>query len=380
MKHVVLLFITTSLFLSTLVFSSFYLDVSTVKLGETNYVVYEFGPEFSLGPMLIGLTLTTYTSDLSVGTFYFGYPSDNPSENIIDGLNITALGLDLGTFWFRYGQMQPLTYGMGLIMNGYHIPKSRVLDFGVRMNDLKISVHVPHEIRQLTTFKIQRSDSVYSTLVVLPLLGLDFSVYGIAETEELAELQYALGVALTKNVFGFSVGVEAATQIWKDGQTSYGAFAGLFGDFGTFQLVAGPYYASDGFAVWLFDREYAKLRHTYDPSAISRNVGYIVRTALNVQPYGKLVISLMGDFGEKLTLTGEGYLKIPELGGTNGLILYFYVFDNTPFENGQILDESTSARITIAYPLVNNLFAGIKYVWNGSQFQQMPFVGGILNF
>jgi len=380
LKHVVLLFITTSLFLYTLIFSSFYLDVSTVKLGETNYIVYEFGPEFSLGPMLIGLTLTTYTSDLSAGKFYFGYPSDNPSEHIIDGLNIAALSLDLGTFWFRYGQMQPLTYGMGLIMNGYHIPKSRVLDFGVRMNDLRVFVHVPYEIRQLTTFKIQQSDSVYSTLVVLPLLGLDFSVYGIAETEELAELHYALGVALTKNVFGFSLGVEAATQIWKNNQTSYGAFAGLFGDFGNFQLVAGPYYASNGFAVRLFDSEYAKLKHTYDPSAISKNVGYIVRGALNVQPYGKLVISLTGDFGEKLILTGEGYLRVPEVGGTNGLVLYLYVFDNTPFENGQIFDESTSARITIAYPLVDHLFAGIKYVWNGSQFQQMAFVGGMLNF
>lgn len=73
MKHVVF-FITTSLFLSTLVFSSFYLDVSTVKFGDTNYIVYEFGPEYSLGQMLIGLTLTTYTSDFSAGTFYFGYP------------------------------------------------------------------------------------------------------------------------------------------------------------------------------------------------------------------------------------------------------------------------------------------------------------------
>ncbi|ODN30042.1 hypothetical protein A4H02_07640 [Fervidobacterium thailandense] len=364
----------------TLVFASFYLDVSTVKVGETNYIVYEFGPEFNIGPVLIGLTLTTYTSDISTGTFYFGTPSTTPSTNIIDGLNITALGLDLGTVWFRYGQMQQLTYGMGLVMNGYYLPRTRTLDLGARLDNFKISAHVPYEIKQLTTLNIQPSDSVYSALILIPLLGLDLSVYGVMETDERAQLQHALGTALTKNILGFSVGVEAATQFWKSGQMSYGGFAGLFGDFGIFQLVAGPYYASDGFVVWLLNREYGNLRYTYDPSNYSQRAGYIVRASLNVQSYGRLVVSLSGDFQSNPTLIGEGYLRIPQVGGTNGLILYAYMFDNTPFGNGQLLDENTSARITMAYPLLDNLFAGIKYTWNGSEFQQTAFVGGMVNF
>lgn len=369
---------------SSLVFSEFYLNVSTVKIGQDNYMVYEFGPEFTVGPLTLGVTLTTYATDLTTGKFFFGAPGISSSTNIIDGLNITALGLDLGTFWFRYGNMKPITYGMGFVFSGYYLPSVRTLDAGIRIESLKLSAHIPYEIKQLTNFTFGQSDTLYTANASMKLALFDLSVFGGMETVEsnATPVQYIAGGALTLPMLGFSVGVEADTQIWKDGTTSYGAFGGIFGDFGIFQLVAGPYYASNGFAPWLLGRRYPALRgsDSFGPENYQQQIGYIAKAGLILEQYGKVLVGLKGDFEGKMTFSGEGVVNIPPLGGTNGLVLYGYLYDDTPFENGNLFDSNTDAHLTLAYPVFSNLYAGIKYIWNGSEFAQTAFVGGSGNF
>ncbi|MGC8819569.1 MAG: hypothetical protein ACP5PP_00460 [Fervidobacterium sp.] len=377
------LYITTLVFLlfvTTLTFSEFYLNVSTVNIGQENYMVYEFGPEFTVGPVTLGVSLTTYASDLTTGNFYFGTPGVSQSTNIVDGLNITALGLDLGTFWFRYGNMKQITYGMGFVFNGYYLPNTKVIDGGIRIGNLNASVHVPYELKQLSTFSFGPSDTLYAANISTKLLVFDLSAFGGMELSENSKLQNIAGVSLTMPALGFSIGAEADVQMWRDSTLGYGGFAGIFGDFGMFQLVAGPYYSSNGFAAWLIGKNYAELRDSIDPGNYSMQMGYIAKASLTFEPYGKILLGLKGDFDGNLTLSGEGMVNIPAVAGTNGLVLYGYLFDDTPFSSGNILDNDTVARLTIAYPVFGNFYAGIKYIWNGTEFAQTAFVGGNSNF
>ncbi|HCI28798.1 MAG TPA: hypothetical protein PKI14_00885 [Fervidobacterium sp.] len=390
MKNVLVFSLVVFTLFTTFGFAGFYLNVGSVQIGSDNYLVYEFGPEFTIGPLTLGLTLTTYATDLTTGQFYFGAPSLEPSSNIVDGINIASLGLDFGTYWFRYGSMKPLTYGMGFTFNGYSNPQARVFDTGVRTGALQASVHLPYELVELTTFTYEQSDSLYTASTVLQLAGLDLSLFGGMETYEAPEtvssipLQYAGGVSVTKSILGFSVGAELGAQMWKDGTLGYGAFAGIFGDFGIFQLVAGPYYTLDGFSAWLVDKNYHKVLTSpgFGPENYPSEIGYIARIGLTTSSYGKVVVSLKGNFEGDVLLAGEGQINIPAIGGTNGLVLYGYLYDSTPFENGQFLDSDSSVRITIAYPAFENFYVGIKYVWNGNdnEWLQTAFVGGSTNF
>lgn len=365
------------------VFSQFYLNVGTVKVGDTNYMVYEFGPEFTIGPVLLGITLRTYSSDLSTGQFYFGAPgSESPSTNIVDGINIISFGLDFGTFWFRYGAMKPLTYGMGFVFNGYFVPNIRVLDGGIRLGTLNASVHVPYQIQQLSNFTFEQSDSLYTANLSTKLAIFDLAVFGGMENNENVPVQYVAGASLTLPFLGFSLGAEADIQTWRDGTMGYGAFGGLFGDFGMLQIVAGPYYASDGFSPWLIGKSYPTVKSSseFESGNYKQQLGYIAKAGLVLEPYGKALIGVKGDFEGKLLFSGEGLITIPAVAGTNGLVLYGYLYDNTPFEGGQILDANSDARVTIAYPIFNNFYAGVKYIWNGTDWNQTAFVGGSANF
>ncbi|MEJ5257760.1 MAG: hypothetical protein WHS64_05880 [Fervidobacterium sp.] len=375
------------LFVAVYGFSDFYLNVGTLQIGNENYMVYEFGPEFTVGPLTLGITLTTYATDLTTGNFYFGYPgAQQPSTNIVDGINITALGLDLGSFWFRYGRMRPITYGMGFVFNGYVVPDIRVLDLGVRFGETNLSVHIPYQIAQLSNFTTLQSDSLYTGMLSSKLLMFDLSVFGGveigSESPSATPLQYAAGVSLTKEIFGISLGAEADIQYWKDGTIGYGAFAGAYGNFGVLQLVAGPYMTTDGFSPWLIGRNYRTLRLSNDfgPETYKAELGYIVSLGFTLSPYGKASASLKGNFEGKMTLSGEGVVNIPAIGGTNGLVLYGYLYDETPFEDGQFFDPNTQARLTIAYPVFGSFYAGVKYIWENQEWKQTAFVGGSANF
>jgi len=370
-------------------FANFYLNVGTVSVGNQNYMVYEFGPEFTIGPVTLGITLTTYATDLTTGQFYFGFPgSAQPSTNIVDGLNITSLGLDFGNWWVRYGQMRPITYGMGFVFKGYSNPQARTVDFGLRFGNESVSVRIPYQIAQLTNLTFVESDQLYTAVVKSKILMFDLSVFGGFDTFSLAEitlstpLTAAAGISLTQEILGFNIGAEADLQYWKDGTLGYGAFGGVFGNFGMLEILAGPYLVSDGFSPWLISKNYQAVKSEPDfgPEKYKADMGYIASVGLTVNPYGKAVVLLKGNFEGEMTLSGEGFINIPAIGGTNGLVLYGYLYDEKPFENGQILDSNTQARLTIAYPVFGNFFAGIKYIWEDMEWKQTAFVGGTANF
>jgi hypothetical protein len=371
-------------------FADFYLNVGTVPIGNQNYMVYEFGPEFTIGPVTLGITLTTYATDLTTGQFYFGYPgSGNPSTNIIDGLNITSLGLDFGNFWVKYGQMRPITYGMGFVFKGYLNPQARTVDFGLRFGRESVSVHVPYQIAQLTNLTFVESDSLYTAVAKSRILFFDLSVFGGVDMSSFATntassnpLSYAAGISLTNEILGFNIGAEADIQSWKDGTLGYGAFGGVFGNFGMLEILAGPYLVSDGFSPWLISKNYRAIKSESDfgPEKYKADMGYIASVGLTVSPYGKAVVFLKGNFDGDMTLSGEGLINIPAIGGANGLVLYGYIYDENPFEGGQVLDSNTIARLTLAYPVFGNFFAGVKYVWENLEWKQTAFVGGAANF
>lgn len=366
--------------LSTSIFSQFYMNVGTVQEGTQTYMVYEFGPEFTLGPVLLGVTLTTYATDITTGLFYFGTPGvGQPSTNIIDGINIVSFGLDFGTFWFRYGSMRPLTYGMGFVFNGYYAQR-KVLDVGIRMGTSQVSAHIPYELKSLSRFTFEQSDSLYTASASTKLLIFDLSVFGGFENNEDLPLQYVGGFSLTLPVLGFSVGIEGDALMWRDSTSGYGVFGGIFGDFGALQVVAGPYFSTERFKPWLIGKSYYVLRDTIDPDSYGQQLGYIARASFSFGNYAKILVELNGTFEGNIVLGGEGVINIPAVAGTNGLVIYGYLYDNTPFANGNAFDGDTIARLTVAYPAFQNFYAGIKYIWNGTEWTQQPFIGGSSSF
>ncbi len=364
--------------------SGFYIDVSQKNVGSNNFITYEFGPELELGPVELGITLTMYASDLTTGVFYFGQPSTTPSTNLIDGLNISSFGLRLSNLYFRYGRPAPKTFGLGFLFNNFRVENIKAFELAVNFGPT-VFVYLPFQIESLTQFSIKQSDTLFVGGSELNFGPIELGIYGGYETANLTEpgtqVNYAVSTAVFTEFLGLRFGAEGTLQIGEDEQTyAYGGFAGLYGNFGILEIIAGPYYTSDKFVPRLYDKNYSSIGRTANMSDYDSTLGYIAGGKAMLEPYGSARVFLYGKFdGSVPILEGEGLIKVPAAGGMNGLYIYGYLYDNTPFENG-FLDSNTSARLTIAYPVTTFLFAGVKYIWNGTEFVNTAFIGGTGSF
>ncbi len=371
------------LVLTVLTFSAgFYVDVSQKTFGNNNFIVYEFGPELELGPVELGITLTMYASDLTTGMFYFGQPSAEMSTNIVSGLNISSFGLRLSNFYFRYGKTTPKTFGLGFLFNNFKIENIRAFDLAVKFGP-EVFVYVPYYIESL--FNLKQSDTLFVGGAEISSGPIQVGVYGGYETAELTEpgtqVKYAVSSAVFTEILGLRLGIEGALQVGEDNQTfGFGGFAGLYGNLGVLEVIAGPYYTSEKFIPRLYDRNYSSVGRNADMTEYQSTFGYISGVKVSLNPYGTAKVFLYGKFdGSTPILEGEGLITVPEIGGMKGLYIYGYLYDDTPFESG-FLDENTLARVTIAYPITQFLFAGVKYIWNRTEFVNTAFVGGMGNF
>lgn len=376
------------------VFAELPLYVGTIERNGEKYFVYEISPEFTVGPLSLGIGFTTYATDVVYGTFYFGLPSDEPSTNIINGFIINSLGLDFETFSFRYGKTIPITYGLGFNVRKYLNPNTRAFDLSLKIKNLQTSVHVPYELQSFVPFSFVESDSVYMGEFVSRFKLFDLSVSGLIDFDASntytldngTPVKYGGSISLTLPISIIKIGIEGAVQADETlSEIGEGVFTGIYGKIGSLiDYTAGVYYAMNGYIPRLFDNMYTKLKLNSQLPYLdkSNEFGYIAGFDLALEPYGNGSFYLLGNFkGENPKLEGNLKLKVPTIGNFNGLVISGSYFDSTPFVENKFLDSDTKALIGIAYPLVGEGFlAGIIYNWEGSDWSKSVFVGSNIAF
>lgn len=368
------------------------LGVETVRRSGTNYIVYSISPEFSIGPVTIGVGLTAYASEVG-GPLYYGIPSDStPSTNIVNILTLNSLALDLGNFYARYGSTPPVTLGLGFSVRDYIKPYTKSFDAKLRFGTFELYAHLPYELTKLWPFEFAQSDSIFAGELSLKgsILGMDLglaalydaSVNNVQTTGDGTPINLSLSTFVRYPILGnVYMGVEGAAQFLSDfSKTGFGLFAGLSGRLALFDVIAGAFAALNGFQPFHFGRMYNFNKERGELGTLkdgSSSVGYLAGFSFFTDlAAGRLY--LHGDLRGSNTLMGELRASIPQVGAIAGLYLYGYYIDQTPLAEGRVFDSDTVSFLRITYPIMErNLVVGILYQWDAvlGNWMQSIYIG-----
>ncbi|WP_129407899.1 FecR domain-containing protein [Marinitoga lauensis] len=153
--------------------------------GLNSYLVYSFAPNLDFGPFGIGIGFNAYQENID-SPLYYGLPTEeaSPSENILSALSINYFKLDFPAFYIRYGISPSYTKGLGLFMNNYYVPYSRVLDAELRFSNLQLGFHLPYEITSLIPFKYQQSSNIFFGYINANLNIFNAEITGIINLDK----------------------------------------------------------------------------------------------------------------------------------------------------------------------------------------------------
>lgn len=360
------------------------------KDGE-NYMVYSISPEFDLGFISLGVGFTAYSTSVT-GNLYYGLPSDNPSTNIINAFTLNSIGFKIGIFNFEYGNMKPISLGMGFIVRNYYNPFAKTFNIGLETEKFSIFVNIPYELSKIYPLEFNKSDSVFlgefGLKTKLPLIGNSIIGLGVGIDSEASKIYlensdstpisniYSLFAKkpLINNLY---IGVEFSIENGLN-EYSYGIFGGIYSNFGFLNITGGAFYYNDGFIPYYFNKNYISLKNEKLLPGMENESSYGYLTGIDITSrYLEGSLYLYGTFKEitNPTLEGEGALKIPAISQFSGLYIAAYYFDTTPFENS-IFSEDTISYIKFTYPLIGEDFtAGIIFEWNGNQWIKNIIIG-----
>ncbi|ABR31366.1 hypothetical protein SU69_07725 [Thermosipho melanesiensis] len=380
---------------SIFVFSNVPISIGTIERNNEKYFVYELSPEFSLGPVTVGIGFTVYATDVVYGQLYYGVPSSTPSTNIINAFVLNTLGFKANGFEFRYGKTVPVTLALGFNMRRYINENTRAFDVKFKPGNFEIYAHLPYELTKFVPFEFVQSDSIYFGSLMYDTSFLDFQIYGITDTAATktylfnstsTPVKYAGGVA-TYIPFGFlKLGFEYALQSdEKFSSLGNGIFAGVYGNIGILEPIGGIYYMQNGYIPFLFGKNYNEKKYTNSLEGlkdIKDKAGYFVGVTIDLEPYGNGEFYVYGSL-DGATPTAEGNVRIvlPEVGNFSGLYIDGFYYDSTPFQSGEFFDEDTDAYLKISYPIIGeNFVAGVIYKWEKNDWVKSLFVGGLTSF
>lgn len=367
------------------------LGVETLLKDNQKYIVYSISPEFTIGPVTLGIGLTVYATEVG-GTLYYGLPTTEPSTNLINIITINSVTLNLGNFYFRYGNMPQISLGMGFSVRDYYKPYSKSIDFKAVIGSFGLMLHLPYELTKFWPFEFVQSDGVFAGEFELKsaLLGMDLGIAALydSDVEKINVLNDETPITLSASTYlrypimtGFYVGVEVGTQFLKDySKFGLGVFGGLSGRLSIFDTIAGAYAAWNGFKPFYFNRIYTTQKSAKKLSTLGNeesSFGFLAGFNLNIQ-YAMGRFYILGDFSGNMNTLGEVRITIPQVGAVAGLFIYGYYFDPTPFKEGRFTDSDTVALLRITYPIMErNLVAGMMYSWDGmnNNWVQSVFIG-----
>ncbi len=343
------------------------------NIGGENYLIYSLSFDFTIGPLWLDLGFTAYSDSLD-GSLYYGLPAATPSTNLIDAFTINGVGLVFGKSYIKYAPMSLYDLGMSFTMRGYTVPNARALDLKYDNDNFYIYVHVPYELKKLSSFEFAPSDSLWFGEFGINVMGYDVYVGGIYDTEEATPangelmINWSAIAGVKKEFLGGNIGVELSLQS-ASSTLAYGLFGGYHGRWGVLEFIGGLYSGMNGFHPFVFNRSYYSLKLSNETPGIYQDgrmmLGYLVGGEL-IWDYVKARVYLNGDLLSGTTAV-EGSLRgiIPSVGGFNGLYITGELYDPTPFEGLYNVGGDTVSWVRLSYPLMgDNLTAGIMFMWN----------------
>lgn len=355
------------------------LGVETVKKDNERYIVYSISPEFTIGPVTLGIGLTAYSTQVG-GTLYYGLPSTEPSTNIINMITINSVALNFGNVYLRYGNMPMMSLGMGFSVRDYFKPYAKSFNVKTSFGPFGMMIHLPYEIAKLWPFEFNQSDSVFAGEVEIKKLILDMDV-GISvlydtqvSTNNVLNNATPVNLSLSSYfryplISNLYLGFEISSQVLKDYSAfGLGAFGGLSGRIFSLDIIAGAYARWNGFMPFYFGRTYTAKKFQNKLDSLSQDtgliLGYLAGFNFDTQ-YAMGRFYLLGDFSGDMDALGELKITIPQVGAVAGLFIYGYYYDATPFAEGAFTDSDTIALLRVTYPIMGqNLVAGMVYLWD----------------
>ncbi|MBM7559159.1 hypothetical protein [Marinitoga litoralis] len=340
--------------------------------GANSYLVYSFAPSFDIGPVGIGIGFNAYQENIDSPLFY-GLPSEDasPSENILSALSINYLKLDFPAFYIRYGISPSYTKGLGLFMNNYYVPYSRVFDTEIRLNKFKIGVHLPYEILSFVPFGFSKSSDIFFGYIDADFGLFNTEITAILNTNEatnINEISQAYLATVYKDILFFRLGLETDVVLTKDGSTVYGFLAGPTMNFPPyFQFMFGFNYISDGFNIEYLNAyyEYNVANNFYMDLGSKSSFGLIGKSIFTLPPYLHILINYNKLFSEDRDsiLNGQMTVNVPSIGGlpqlTAGFNYVQYRFLEDSTVDNIFLNENANLQGFIYYPVLEN--SGIIY-------------------
>ncbi|APT75017.1 hypothetical protein XO10_00340 [Marinitoga sp. 1135] len=340
--------------------------------GNSTYLVYSFAPNFDIGPFGIGIGFNAYQESID-GPLYYGIPSkEATSQDLWSAISINYLKLDFPMFYIRYGVSPSYTKGLGLFMNNYSIPYSRVFDTELRFGGLKLGMHIPYEVTSLMPFNYQKTSNLMFGYVDMDLGLFNTEITGIynMSEEDLKdnELKQAILATLYKKIFFIKFGVETDVVYSGDDTLTYGLLIGPMIDFPPyFQFMFGFDYLSDGFNMEYVGPyyEYNVANGKYMDLNQEKSMGLIGKSYLTIAPYLNITLDYNRPFSNARDglLKGNMTVKIPALGGlpelTAGFSYIQWKFLEDDTVDSIFLNKNTWVQGFIYYPVLEN--SGIIY-------------------
>ncbi len=352
--------------------------VGSLSTNEGNFLVYSFGLNVDLGMIGFDVGLTAYSTEVG-GQLFYGLPSSTPSTNVLDAITLNAVRLRLGSFSMRYGSGGSYTLGMGYTMRNYTVPHSRTLDLKFETGEYWVFLHLPYELKKITSFEIGQTDDLFFGEVGMKMMGLEFSIAGVYDSseatsmEEVDPVNYAVIISALKKFSIFSIGVEGSALVGKGGSMAFGAFGGLYGRLLIFDLMAGPYASFGGFEPAIFSEGYSP-----EVNGIKQDkgleAGYLIGAEFK-EGWGSGKIYLHGSFDSQPVLDGYLSAHLPRIGTAPPIELSGWIYDPTPLEG--VLDEDTTAWFSVATIVGEGIMkTGMKFIWDGENWKSEMFVAG----
>ncbi len=349
--------------------------------GTDSYLVYSFAPQFDFGSFGFGIGFNAY-QDAIDSPLYYGIPtpSASPSEDIWSAFSINYLKLDFNSFYARYGISPAYTKGLGLFMNNYYIPYSRVFDTEIRLDNLKIGAHIPYELNSIVPFNYSKSSNIF-----FGYLDADLSIFNteitaimnLNENKPSNEFSQAYLTTFYRDILFFRLGVEGDVVFTNDGSMTYGALAGpLINLPPYFQFMFGLNYLSDGFNTEYLNPYYEKKSSNgnYMDLNTEKSFGLMGKSIFNLDPYLSISLNYNKLFSETRDslLKGEMTVNIPSLGDVPPLTAGFnymqYKFLEDDTVENAFLNDNTNLSGYIYYPVLES--SGIIYSVNYNMQEQ----------
>ncbi|WGS65847.1 hypothetical protein [Marinitoga aeolica] len=373
MKKMLMLLLVVAFAISA--FSSFYVRpyFNTIKENGQDYLTYSITGVFENTNFGIGLGLNAYQTEIG-GSLYYGKPGMEQSTDVLNGLTINLLKLRVGPLYFRYGMSFPKTMGLGMLMYNYTNNYQNALDLGLITPVANVEIHAPYSLDSIMPFSYSQTAHLYYGILRTKLGFINIETFAgkTMPKNDVNPLREDVLGSVSAYIGGnaLRLGGEAGyinSSFDSTSVTGYGAGVGGILNLGIITVKALPVvYQMPYYKLGFVNADYEKnlddsTKYNELLSYNTTRLGGIGELGINLgnllSAKARLNYDLTTEFEVKNPeLNGSLYAKIPSDQFPLIIVGKYYKPMTTLSELKNLLDENTSAEVSVGYPISNGLF------------------------